>query len=61
MFQSADGASVPLSIQNEREWHRFCAEIQDHADLAADARFAALHRWPAGSRNFPALITMTGW
>mgnify|MGYP000179605782 CR=1 FL=1 len=40
VFQAADGGSVLLSIQNEREWQRFCAEILDQADLAEDARFA---------------------
>jgi crotonobetainyl-CoA:carnitine CoA-transferase CaiB-like acyl-CoA transferase len=40
VFQAAVGGSVLLSIQNEREWQRFCAEILDQADLAEDARFA---------------------
>ena len=33
-FKTADGKTLLLSIQNEREWIRFCAEILDDADFA---------------------------
>lgn len=39
VYACADGA-VNLAIQNDREWHRFCAAILDRPDLAADPRFA---------------------
>jgi len=33
-FKTADGKTLLLSIQNEREWIRFCADILDDADFA---------------------------
>jgi itaconate CoA-transferase len=39
VYACADGA-VNLAIQNDREWHRFCAAILDQPELAADLRFA---------------------
>jgi crotonobetainyl-CoA:carnitine CoA-transferase CaiB-like acyl-CoA transferase len=39
VFAGADGKEVLLSIQNEREWHRFCAEVMGNAALATDPRF----------------------
>jgi itaconate CoA-transferase len=39
-FAAADGKEIVISIQNEREWQRFCAEILGDAALAADARFS---------------------
>jgi crotonobetainyl-CoA:carnitine CoA-transferase CaiB-like acyl-CoA transferase len=38
-FDTATGPVV-ISIQNEREWHRFCAEILDDPGLATEPRFA---------------------
>jgi crotonobetainyl-CoA:carnitine CoA-transferase CaiB-like acyl-CoA transferase len=38
-YAAADGEIV-LSIQNEREWRRFCAEVLERPELAADPRFA---------------------
>lgn len=40
-YDCADGKAVLISIQNEREWVRLCAEVLDHADLATDPRFAS--------------------
>jgi crotonobetainyl-CoA:carnitine CoA-transferase CaiB-like acyl-CoA transferase len=40
-FPCADGKSVLLSIQNEREWARLCAEVLGDAALATDPRFAS--------------------
>jgi len=34
-FNTADDKTLLLSIQNEREWIRFCGEILDDADFAA--------------------------
>ena len=39
-FQAADGAAVFLSVQNEREFARFCEHVLGTKALAADARFA---------------------
>jgi formyl-CoA transferase len=38
-FRCGDGASVFLSVQNDREWPRFCAEVLQTPDLAGDPRF----------------------
>ena len=40
-FPCADGKQVILSIQNEREWARLCAEVLGDAAMASDARFAS--------------------
>ena len=39
-YDCADGKAVLISIQNEREWVRLCAEVLDSAALATDPRFA---------------------
>jgi len=39
-FRAGDGASVFLSVQNEREFARFCETVLEDASLANDARFA---------------------
>ncbi|MGH6995446.1 MAG: CaiB/BaiF CoA transferase family protein [Stellaceae bacterium] len=39
-FVASDGNAIVISIQNEREWQRFCADILGDADLARDPRFA---------------------
>jgi itaconate CoA-transferase len=39
-FRAGDGASVFLSVQNEREFVRFCTTVLGNAALASDARFA---------------------
>ncbi len=46
------GEQVVISIQNEREWVRFCAEVLDAPALATDARFAGN---PARCANRPEL------
>lgn len=40
-FEGGDGETVFLGLQNEREWVRFCAEVLDRPELAADPRFDA--------------------
>ncbi len=40
-FAAGDGKLVFLSIQNEREWQRFCSEVLERPDLASDPRYAA--------------------
>jgi len=39
-FKAGDGGTVFLSIQNEREFERFCALVLDNKDLALDSRFS---------------------
>jgi len=39
-FRTGDGESVFLSVQNEREFARFCETVLGNAALASDARFA---------------------
>ncbi|KAJ5641829.1 hypothetical protein N7490_005829 [Penicillium lividum] len=38
-FETGDGQSVMLGIQNEREWVNFCNDVLCQPELAADARF----------------------
>lgn len=38
-YVCADGKSVLISIQNEREWVRLCAEVLENAALASEPRF----------------------
>lgn len=40
-FEGADGETVFLGLQNEREWVRFCADVLERPGLAADSRFDA--------------------
>ena len=40
-FAGGDGEVVYLGIQNEREWHAFCAGVLDQPGLADDPRFAS--------------------
>jgi itaconate CoA-transferase len=38
-YESKDGQLILISIQNEREWAKFCAEVLGDAAIATDARF----------------------
>lgn len=38
-FRAGDGSLTYLAVQNEREWARFCAEVLENPELAADLRF----------------------
>jgi len=40
-YQCMEEESVVLSIQNEREWQRFCDVVLENSALANDARFSA--------------------
>lgn len=51
-FAAGDGKTVFLSIQNEREFARFCAEVLGDAALARDARFSSS---PARMQNREAM------
>ncbi len=52
VYAAGDGGEVVISIQNEREWARFCAETLERPELASDARFRGN---PARVANRPAL------
>jgi len=40
-FRAGDGGTVFLSIQNEREFERFCAVVLEKKALASDSRFSS--------------------
>src|ERR1700726_4987132 len=40
VFRSKDGRDILISIQNEREWKKLCADVLGHPDLPNDPRFA---------------------
>jgi crotonobetainyl-CoA:carnitine CoA-transferase CaiB-like acyl-CoA transferase len=40
-FAAGDGRTIFLGIQNEREWHTFCAEVLDDEPLHIDQRFVS--------------------
>jgi len=52
VYAAGDGGDVVISIQNEREWVRFCAAALERPELAGDARFSDN---PARVANRPAL------
>ena len=51
-FRAGDGGTVFLSIQNEREFARFCEQVLRKPGLAADPRFAC---GPARQQNREAM------
>ena len=40
VFRSKDGKDILISIQSEREWKKFCAEVLGRPELPNDPRFA---------------------
>jgi crotonobetainyl-CoA:carnitine CoA-transferase CaiB-like acyl-CoA transferase len=52
----ADGGSVMLGLQNEREWVNFCDKVLLQPDLATDPRFAGNARRVAAREALRALI-----
>ncbi len=52
VYAAGDGGEVVISIQNEREWVRLCAEVFQRPDMASDPRFADN---PVRVTNRPAL------
>jgi formyl-CoA transferase len=40
VFETADKMPVLISIQNEREWKKLCADVLDRPDMAGDTRYA---------------------
>ncbi|HEV3361444.1 MAG TPA: CaiB/BaiF CoA-transferase family protein [Pseudonocardiaceae bacterium] len=56
-FTTADGDTLLLGIQNEREWQSFCAITLDDPTLADDPRFATNPRRVAHRAELNALIS----
>lgn len=40
-FQSGDGKSIMIGLQNDREWQAFCSTVLEDSELAADVRFSS--------------------
>lgn len=40
-FDTGDGGTVMLGLQNEREWNLFCDQVLGQPELAGDPRFAS--------------------
>lgn len=40
-YETSDGGSIVISIQNEREWRRFCVEFLQDENIADDPRFSS--------------------
>ena len=56
-FPAGDGRTVMLGLQNEREWHMFCAKVLKQPGLATDERFNANAKRVAAKAELRALIT----
>ena len=65
-FPTRDGSLVLISIQNEREWARFCAEFLGEPDLPGRPGFESNNArrstpaWPTRSRGSPATRRLPG-
>lgn len=55
VFSCADG-EILLSIQNEREWARLCAEVLGDAGIATDPRFSSMTARVANRAVLDAMI-----
>ncbi|HYM02698.1 MAG TPA: CaiB/BaiF CoA-transferase family protein [Stellaceae bacterium] len=55
-YTAADGKEIVISIQNEREWVRFCEAILGRPELAADPRFADNARRVANRAELDTLV-----
>jgi len=43
-FPTADGKTIMLGLQNEREWEAFCTKVLEQPTLATDTRFSSNSR-----------------
>jgi crotonobetainyl-CoA:carnitine CoA-transferase CaiB-like acyl-CoA transferase len=55
-YTAGDGKVVYLGLQNEREWARFCSDVLQRPDLAADPRFSSNPRRVQHRRELDAAI-----
>ena len=40
-YETSDNIQTVISIQNEREWHKFCEHVLEDAAIANDAKFSS--------------------
>ncbi len=59
VYTCSDGKEILISIQNEREWVAFCADILGNKTLATDPRFANNSQRVAHVAEMRALISAT--
>jgi itaconate CoA-transferase len=55
-FQSSDGKTVMIAIQNEREWALFCDKVLGEPKLALDVRFASNARRNSNRKELGAIV-----
>jgi crotonobetainyl-CoA:carnitine CoA-transferase CaiB-like acyl-CoA transferase len=59
-YVTGGGGQIVLSIQNEREWVRFCADVLEQPEMAGDRRFssnaARVENRPALDRGIEAVF-----
>jgi itaconate CoA-transferase len=55
-YQTGDGKSIMLGLQNEREWAVFCEKVLLQPDLAEDPRYGSNSRRAANRSEINALI-----
>jgi itaconate CoA-transferase len=56
-FQTGDGKSVMLGLQNEREWAIFCEKVLERPGLAMDPRFTTNSKRSAARAELSSLVT----
>lgn len=56
-YETGDGKSIMLGLQNEREWAVFCEKVLLHPKLAQDPRYGSNSRRAAKRSEINALIT----
>jgi itaconate CoA-transferase len=55
-FETGDGKTVMLGLQNEREWQSFCEQVLDNPALVEDIRFSTNSRRHANRNELRQLI-----
>jgi crotonobetainyl-CoA:carnitine CoA-transferase CaiB-like acyl-CoA transferase len=55
-YQTGDGKSIMLGLQNEREWAVFCEKVLLQPDLAQDPRYSSNSKRAANRTEINALI-----
>ena len=58
-FTTRDDVTLLISVQNDREWRRLCADVLDRPDLADDSRFATNTDRVANRESLRAVISGT--
>jgi itaconate CoA-transferase len=56
VFQTADGVPILISVQNDREWVVFAADVLERPELAIDQRFATSLTRAANRAETDALV-----